>query len=281
MLGIENILDIYEQNRSQVLNDENFKMLLNEIKYIKYFIYDFDCLNSNKSYYFYNGINIIPINVILDSAHRSLNSIQLCCENCNLADAYTLIRKYRDDLFFYLYILYVQSNSDIFSENEINKHEKNIIKWGKDNLKSLNINEILRYIGNSKFAKEAVIKYSLQDSFKKVSENLNNFVHSNGKSFYNKPYNYYSNNNLIKKYVEEIIYDINYITSTFIFLLILIREDYIMSTDYVDSLEIGLNPQEGSQYWVAPFITEYINKKMILISDEWKKYLKSKVSMEI
>ncbi|HAT4339443.1 TPA: hypothetical protein I9094_001708 [Clostridium perfringens] len=54
-----------------------------------------------------------------------------------------------------------------------------------------------------------------------------------------------------------------------------------MSTDYVDSLEIGLNPQEGSQYWVAPFITEYINKKMILISDEWKKYLKSKVSMEI
>ncbi|EGT3605883.1 hypothetical protein GZ981_000929 [Clostridium perfringens] len=281
MLGIENILDIYEQNRSQVLNDENFKMLLNEIKYIKYFIYDFDCLNSNKSYYFYNGTNIVPINVILDSAHRSLNSIQLCCENCNLADAHTLIRKYRDDLFFYLYILYVQSNSDIFSENEINKHEKNIIKWGKDNLKSLNINEILRYIGKSKFAKEAVIKYSLQDSFKKVSENLNNFVHSNGKSFYNKPYNYYSNNNLIKKYVEEIIYEINYITSTFIFLLILIREDYIMSTDYVDSLEIGLNPQEGSQYWVAPFITEYINKKMILISDEWKKYLKSKVSMEI
>lgn len=281
MWSLENIPDIYEQNRMQVSNDESFKQLVNDIKSTKEFIYNFDFINFNRSYHFDGENGIISISNILDSAHRSLHSIQLCCENCNLADAHTLIRKYRDDLFFYLYILYVKSNSDIFSENEISKHERNIIKWGKDDLKDLNINEILIYIGKSNVAKEAISRYKLQNSFKKVSDELNDFVHSNGKSFYNKPYQYYYNTKSIKKNIEKIKYEIDYITSIFLFLLILIRGDYIASTDYIDSLEMGFEPEEGSQYWVAPFITEYISTKMILVSEEWGKYLRDKTFMNI
>lgn len=281
MWSFENMPDIYEQNRMRVSKDEKFQELINDIKSTKEFIYDFDFLNFNKSYHFDGENGSISISNILDSAHRSLHSIQLCCENCNLVDAHILIRKYIDDLFFYLYILYVKSNSDIFSENEINKHEKNIIKWRKDSLKDLNINEILAYIGKSNVAKEAVNKYKLQESFKKVSDDLNNFVHSNGKSFYNRPYQDYYNDKSIKKNAEMIKYESDYITSVFLFLLILIRDDYIASTDYIDNLEMGLEPEEGSQYWVAPFITEYINEKMILVSEEWKKYLRDKTFMDI
>lgn len=281
MVNFDNIPDIYEENRACVLNNEDFRELINDIKSTKEFIYDFDFLNFNRSYYFDGENGITSISNILDSAHRSLHSIQLCCENCNLADAHTLIRKYRDDLFFYLYILYVKSNSDIFSENEINKHEKNIIKWSKDNLKDLNINEILIYIGKSNIAKEAISKYKLQKSFKKISDDLNNFVHSNGKSFYNKSYQYYCNTKSIKENTDKIKYEIDYITSIFLFLLILIRGDYIASTDYIDSLEIGIEPEDGSQYWVAPFISEYINTKMLLVSEEWGEYLRDKSFMDI
>ena len=186
MLSFENMPDRYEQNRIMVLNDENFKQLIDDIKITKEFIYNFDFLNFNRSYHFDGENGIISIDNILNSAHRSLYSIQLCCENCNLADAHTLIRKYRDDLFFYLYILYVKSNSDIFSKNQLSRHEKNIIQWRKDDLKDLNINKILIYIGKSDEAKEAISKYKLQESFKKVSDDLNDFVHSNGNSFYNK-----------------------------------------------------------------------------------------------
>lgn len=273
--------DRYEQERICVINDVNFKELIDDIKSTKEFIYKFDFLNFNKSYHLDGENCVISIDNILNSAHRSLHSIQICCENCNLADSHTLIRKYRDDLFFYLYVLYVKSNSDIFSQKEISKHERNIIKWRKDILKDLNINEILIYIGKSDAAKEAVCKYKLQNSFKKVSDDLNNFVHSNGKSFYNKSYQYYHSTNSIKENTDKIKCEIDYITSTFLFLLILIRGDYIASTDYIDSLEMGLEPEESSQYFVAPFIIEYINTKMILVSKEWKKYLRDKSFMYI
>jgi hypothetical protein len=33
-----------------------------------------------------------------------------------------------------------------------------------------------------------------------------------------------------------------------------------MSSDYVDSLDLGLTPEEGSQYFVARFIQEIFDK---------------------
>lgn len=221
------------------------------------------------------------ITVKLSSTQMTLQSIQLCCENSSLADAHTLIRKYRDDLYFYLYILYVNSNMDILNNNEITRHEKNIVNWNNNNLKDINITEILKYIGESSIAKEAVNKYKLKKSFSKISNDLNDFVHSNGRLYYNRTYQYYYNVKSIKENVDKIKYEINYITSTFLFLLILIRPDYISSTDYVDYLEYGLEPIEGSQYWVAGFVNDYINKNMLLICDEWKDYLREQVDMNI
>lgn len=281
MDGLKDNFDVYEQNRNLVSNDANFRELLDDIQYTKKFIYNFDFHNFNRSCQMDREYYVFSIDNILNSAHRTLNSVQVCCENCNLADANTLIRKYRDDLFFYLYVLYVNSNSDILSEKEISKHEKNIIKWRKDNLKDLNINEILIYIGKSSTAKEAISKHNLQKTLKKVNDDLNNFVHSNGKSFYNRSYQYYLNTNSIKENTEKIQYEIDYITSIFLFLLILIRGDYISSTYYIDNLEMGIEPIEGSQYFVAPFVSEYINTKMALVSKEWIKYLKDKSFMDI
>ena len=33
------------------------------------------------------------------------------------------------------------------------------------------------------------------------------------------------------------------------------------SSDYLDALEMGMKPQEGSQYWVYPIIVEYMNDR--------------------
>ena len=270
----------YKRNKEFVLNDVRFILLLEEIKYNKEFIYYLDELNYCKVIKL-DLNNPFFISIILNSARLTLHSIQLCCENCNLADAHTLIRKYRDDLFFYLYILYVDNDTNIFSDEEKTKHQKNIDKWKEDGLSDLNITEILKYIGESDSSKEAVKKYKLKNSFTKISKDLNDFVHSNGKSFYNRGYIYYVDTKSIQENVNKIKYEINYITSVFLFLLILIRENYIASTDYIDCLDCGLEPEEGMQYWVAPFIKEYIDEKMILVNSEWKEYLKNKVSMEI
>ena len=35
-----------------------------------------------------------------------------------------------------------------------------------------------------------------------------------------------------------------------------LNDHYFMSSDYVDYLDVGMTPEEDSQYWVAPFIQE-------------------------
>ena len=38
--------------------------------------------------------------------------------------------------------------------------------------------------------------------------------------------------------------------------LFYLNDHYMMSMDYADSMDCGLMPEEGSQYYVAPFIQE-------------------------
>ena len=38
--------------------------------------------------------------------------------------------------------------------------------------------------------------------------------------------------------------------------------EQIRSSDYLDALEMGFNPKEGSQYYVAPQINKYIDTYM-------------------
>lgn len=35
-----------------------------------------------------------------------------------------------------------------------------------------------------------------------------------------------------------------------------VNDHYMMSSDYVDALECGMQPEADSQYWVAPFIQD-------------------------
>lgn len=42
--------------------------------------------------------------------------------------------------------------------------------------------------------------------------------------------------------------------------LFYLKDQYMMSSDYVDSMDLGLTPEEGSQYFVAPFVQEIFDK---------------------
>jgi len=67
---------------------------------------------------------------------------------------------------------------------------------------------------------------------------------------------------------------------TFLFLLILCSPLSIMSTDYIDYLECGQTPPNDSQYWVAPFIEQFISEHSNLIDENCYKYLIENTSMQ-
>ena len=56
--------------------------------------------------------------------------------------------------------------------------------------------------------------------------------------------------------------------------LLMIHSSLISSTDYVDYLDCGLEPPEDCQYIVAPFVQDFINKKVARLHPELKQYLK-------
>ena len=48
---------------------------------------------------------------------------------------------------------------------------------------------------------------------------------------------------------------------------------YLMSFKYMDYIDCGMEPLEGSQYEVAPFIQEYLDKTLYRTHPNWAKEL--------
>lgn len=273
-------LSEFRINQNAAFNNNFIKDLINNISETQIFVVDLGYLSFGRDFTFIRFDKIIPTNLILDSATHTLESIKKCCENTNFADGYTLLRKYRDDLFYYLFIHVISKDIDLLKNSgkeNLNKHEKFVLDWSEDKLSNLNSSEVLKAIGESEYLSSAIKKYDLQRSFKKIGNKLNNFVHSNGKSFYNEPLHRMGEK--VEKYCKEFSQELNYITVIFLFLLVLIKPRYAMAYDYVDYLDCGDTPLEGSEYWVAPFVQEYLKKHKLLLDENCGLYLKEKTGM--
>jgi hypothetical protein len=59
------------------------------------------------------------------------------------------------------------------------------------------------------------------------------------------------------------------------------NDHYMMSSDYVDSLDCGLTPVEDSQYWVAPFIQDIFDKIIKVNRPDIAEAIKGKTSMKL
>ena len=74
---------------------------------------------------------------------------------------------------------------------------------------------------------------------------------------------------------------LNYILITFVFLLVLLSPVSIMASDYLDALDFSMTPEENSQCWVAPFVSEFIEKHKDLLGETSFEYLRTVTQMEI
>lgn len=158
--------------------------------------------------------------------------------------------------------------------------ESNIDRWINNNLCDLSIGKVLKTIGQSSQVADAVKKYNMQNYFDTLERRLNDYVHSNGISYYNQNIIAYRSNEL-KELLISLLNDMRLITVTFMFLLTLCSPLSIMSSDYIDYLECNKTPPEGSQYWVAPYITEFFQKNLDLIDKSCINYLRENTCMQI
>jgi len=270
---------IRKNNQKRLQQDSRCQELIADIKAVEKLIDSFGFLQFGRDFIFCRKWSF-SLQAIITSLELTIGSIIMCCECACIADANTLLRKYRDDLFFYLYIVVYDSNKKLDTPFATTDMEENISLWIRNDLNNLSIQDVLKAIGTSPQLRDAVATYKLQKSFNAIGERLNNFVHGNGYTYYNRNIEVYNDNELCG-YLKALVYDLRYVTMAFMFLLILCSPLSIMSTDYIDYLEFGETPPEDSQYWVAPFVGRFISENSSLIDDNCYKYLLENTSMQL
>ena len=271
---------IRKNNFNIIKDNKACQDVLVSLRSLEHFWDDFEYLSLDTDIVFCHN-RVFFLSRISISLECTMGSIVSCCEHGCIADTNTLLRKYRDDLFFYLYILVYDSEKKLgVGSKYLLEMEQNIESWLQNELNNLNINMVLKAIASSSYLHDAVKTYKLKSDFDGISRRLNNFVHGNGYRFYNQPSNSYKDTELALE-MTQICNDAKYVTVVFLFLLMLCSPMKMMSTDYIDSLDCGIQPPDGSQYWVAPFIQKFLVENESLISENCLQYLRDNTSMEI
>lgn len=188
------------------------------------------------------------------SMQGTLESICQILTKGRISDAYALLRKYYDLSIINIYTnLYLEDNCKI--DSWVVTKIDNWIK-GEGTIPEYRV--MSKYIKES--AKLAPITRLLEkdNRYKIIRKRCNDNMH------YNFYYNLLLNDNEIHletriKHLDILLNDIENIFIQHFAYIFYLKQHYMSSSDYVDCLDIGIEPQEGSQYWVSPFIQNMFN----------------------
>jgi len=267
---------IRQMNAEFVERDSKCQQLINELRNIEEFLRDFGFLTFGRDFVFGPSV-CFSLSSVITSLELTLGSVIVCCESACIADANTLLRKYRDDLFFYLYIS-VYNSLDKHSE-KAKAMEAKITKWLNNDLADFQISQVLKAIATAPQLRDAVLKFNLKESFQKIGDALNDYVHSNGYAYYNRNSNSYREGELaveLKKLGDKT----RYMTVVFLLLLIFCSPVSVMSEDYIDCLDLNISPPKNSQYWVALFVERFVKENISLIDTNCLDYLRENTMMQ-
>ena len=188
---------------------------------------------------------------VYSSIQGTLESIRDILLKGRINDSYSLLRKYYDSTIINIYsILYLSDNFGI--DNFV---VKQIDNWRKGTQKLPEYSVMSNYIRASE--KLAPINNLLHqnDTYRKIKKRCNDHTH----------YNYYHylilNDNEIflqnrLDWLNTFLKDLEDIFIQHISYILYLNDHYMMSSDYVDSLDMGIIPDDDSKYFVASFIQE-------------------------
>ncbi|MES2379458.1 MAG: hypothetical protein V4538_00350 [Bacteroidota bacterium] len=185
------------------------------------------------------------------SISGTIESIKDILLKGRINDSYALLRKYYDSTIINVYSnLYLQDNfsMDDFIVEKIDNWLK-----GKEKFPAFAI--MSNYIRSSNKLKSINALLYYDDRYKNLRARCNDHTHYN--YFHNllsNDNNVYSNKRL--EHLDRFAKDIENIFILHFAYIATLNDHYLMSEDYMDAVEMGMEPEEGVQYLVAPFVQE-------------------------
>lgn len=217
-------------------------------------------------------------NYIFASMKGTIESIKLILEDGKINDAFSLTRRYYDNVIINIYaVLYLEDNHSIdnFIVDKINN-------WIKNKEKLPEYREMNNYLRNSEKLK-SINKIIFKDTYyKNMRQRLNDHTHYNyfQYMFYNNNEMVDINNNRIKL-LDQLSIDIKNIFILHFIWLFSIKDNYMMASDYTDYLDMGMNPPENSEYWISPFIQNIFDDIIKINRPDLVEEFKNSTCMEL
>jgi len=213
---------------------------------------------------------------VYPSMQGTLESIKDILTKGRVNDAYALLRKYYDAAVINIYTnLYLDENVSV--ENFV---VETIEKWLKGKKKLPAIQIMNSYIEKSRKAENIYKLLHKDKTYSELKARCNDNVH------YNFYHNVLLNDN--QAFLENRVSILNRFSKDLenIFILHLsylfcIKEHYMMSSNYIDSLDSGTIPEPDSQYFVAPFIQEIFDGVIKKNRNDLAIEIKNNISMKL
>lgn len=296
------------QKENKIDETEEFKPFAREIDYLIDFFKSFSelVLYNGRIITFMSGNSCHTLDTnLIDSSTQTLRSIKLCCSIGSFSDANILIRKLRDDLVQYVYILNIITLRKPFIEEDLKglktdspenfadsifklrfnynltEDEKAVSAWFSNTVsdlatpmkRKLEFENYMKVLKQNQRIAQVLNDYHLQEYWEFLRKKLNDYVHNNGRQF-SAQNNMKATHKSLGLYLQNVSVRASYISSFFVVVLLMVESSLISSTDYIDHMDCGIEPPEDSQYSVASFIQDFIDTKVSQLYPELKEYLR-------
>ena len=189
------------------------------------------------------------------SMHGTLESIQTILLSGRINDAYCLLRKYYDSAVIDIYTkLYLDEHFSI--QNFI---VEEIQRWLAGKVQLPQYGTMVEYIAKAQMANPITSILSSDNRYKAIRDRCNAHTH----------YKFYQhvllNDNEVSlpsrmRWLDAFRADAQDLLVMHLGYVFFLKDHYMMSSDYTDALECGMQPESDSQYWVAPFVQEIFDE---------------------
>lgn len=211
------------------------------------------------------------------SIQGTLDSIKTLLKIARINDAFVLVRKVFDDILTEIYLDITLK--DKFDINK-NLYVEEVQKWIESSFRIPSVKNILKAIKESLQTKDLFPFFGWDTYLEHNRKLLDDCVHANKYSSVLLNCNTVYLDGRREKQLNNISIMLNQLMMIQVSFIFYLNPAYLMASDYMDYLEFGEIPPEGSDQWLAPFAQEAFDK-YIKNHSKLAEFIKNHCSLEI